>query len=120
MRIAAIKLLILSLVLGMIASGKDTTKKWVTGTIMDVQRHDPNVDQSSTTERWDVSVMVGETIYVVLVTVPPGNAGIEYRKGMDKNVLIGDKTMTFNDLLGRTYVMPIIATRPAPPRRPRH
>ena len=119
MRITVIKLLLLSLILAAIASADDTAKKWVTGTIMDVQRHDSSVEQTSSTERWDVSVRVGETIYVVLVTAPPGNAGIEYRKGIDKAVLVGEKTMTFNDMLGRTYVMPIIATKPAPRRTKR-
>ena len=111
-RMFVITLSIALFILAPVASPGRTTKKWVTGTIMDVKRHDAK-EEPSTADRWDVSVQVGDTIYVVLVTAPPGNAGIEYRKGMDKNVLVGEKTITFNDLLGRTYVMPIINTRPA-------
>jgi hypothetical protein len=116
---AVITLSIALLILAPVASPGGTTKKWVTGTIMDVKRHDAKAEEPSTADQWDVSVKVGDTIYVVLVTAPPGNTGIEYRKGMDKNVLVGEKTITFNDLLGRTYVMPIISTRPAT-RRPTH
>jgi hypothetical protein len=66
--------------------------------------------------RYDVSLRVKDTVYVVLFTPPPGTYGAQYMTGMDLLVLVEEKTVTFNDMLGRSFTAPIISQAPAQPR----
>jgi hypothetical protein len=87
---------------------QSTTPKYQVGTITEVARHNaaPNSDSSAT--RYDVAVRVGNTIYVVLYTLPPGKLSPEYRAGTELPVLVGSKTIKFNDMLGRPMEVPIL------------
>jgi hypothetical protein len=77
-------------------------------TILDVKR-DPNADSADPGTRYDISLKVGDTIYVVLFTQPPGSYGVEHIAGLQKLVLIGNETITFNDILGRSRKAPILS-----------
>jgi hypothetical protein len=39
---------------------------------------------------------------------------VEYVAGRDLFVLIGEKTITYNDMLGRSWEVPIVSSKPAP------
>jgi hypothetical protein len=58
---------------------------------------------------------VGKTEYVVLYTPPPGTYGAQYTEGMNLLVLVGSKTITFNDIRGISREVPILSRAPAPP-----
>jgi hypothetical protein len=66
--------------------------------------------------RYDVSLRVKDTMYVVLYTPPPGTYGAQFMSGMDLLLLVEAKTITFNDMLGRSITVPIISQAPAQPR----
>ena len=61
----------------------------------------------------DVSINVGDTIYVVLYTPALGEETVKYAAGRDLLVLVGKSTITYNDLLGRSFTVPIESQKPA-------
>jgi hypothetical protein len=100
-------------------------KPYQAGTIVDVKPHQaaqPGDDTAQAkkdeTPQYDISVKVGNKVYVVLYTPPPGQNYPELGIGMDRTVLVDGDTMKVNDLLGRTRTMPILSTRDTPPKTP--
>ena len=56
---------------------------------------------------YDVSVKVGNAIYVAVYTPPLGENTLKYAAGRDLLVLVGKTTIAYNDLLGRSFAVPI-------------
>ena len=97
---------------------QESHSKWQVGTIMAVATHsaaDQGTDQNTDTRKYDVSVKVGKTMYVVLFTPPDGSDLITHRTGLDVLVSVGAKTMAFNSLLGRKIEVPIVSRKPLMP-----
>jgi len=69
-------------------------------------------DSASDPTSYDVSVKVGETIYVVLYKQPLGEIPAKYETGHALLVLVGKNTITYNDMLGRSLQVPIESQRP--------
>jgi len=67
--------------------------------------------------RYDVSVKVGDTIYVVLYTQPFGEIPAKYVTGHELLVLVGKNTITYNDILGRSVQVPIESQSPVTERK---
>ena len=86
--------------------------KWQVGTIMAVAAHQAD---STDVRKYDVSVKVGKTMYVVLYAPPDGTDTITHRAGLDLLVSVGAKTMAFNSLLGRKIEVPILSRKPMTP-----
>jgi len=82
------------------AYGQSATPKYQPATVTAIKTHQGEANADSSLIRYDISVKVGTTVYVVLYTPPPGTYGAQYTSGTDMLVLVGDKTITFNDLLG--------------------
>jgi len=61
---------------------------------------------------YDVSVRVGDTIYVVLYTPPLREITVKYAAGRSGLVLVGKSTIRYNDLLGRSFDLPIESQAP--------
>jgi hypothetical protein len=97
-----------------------STSKWVVGTITDVRIHQtPDPDDVGTVS-YDVSVKVGNTVYVVLYTPPLEEETVKYAGGRDLLVLVGKSTIRYNDMLGQSHDVPIESQRPtAKPTSPR-
>ena len=95
-----------------------TGSKYQVGTIMDVKTHQAAGEAGSDVVSYDVSVKVGDTLYLVLYTPPLGMSTVKYSAGRDLLVLVGKKTITYNDLLGQSLEVPIISQRPAGSARP--
>jgi hypothetical protein len=97
-----------------------STSKWVVGTITDVRIHQtPDADDFGTVS-YDVSVKVGNTVYVVLYTPPLEEETVKYAGGRDLLVLVGKSTIRYNDMLGQSHDVPIESQRPtAKPTSPR-
>jgi len=91
--------------------GQSSSSKYQPGTIMAIKEH---LDPNDSTKRYDVSIKVGNTMYLVLYTPPPGTYGFQYSAGQDLLVSVGNKTITYNDLLGNSRKMPILSHSPAP------
>ncbi len=93
------------------------------GTIVDVKPHqtvaagsDAAKAQNVEPQQYDISIRVGNRIYVVLYTPPVGQNYPELGLGMDRTVFVDGDTMKVNDLLGRTRSMPILSSKDAPPK----
>ena len=89
-----------------------STSKWVVGTITDVRIHQTPNPYDYGTVSYDVSVKVGNTVYVVLYTPPLGEETVKYAGGRDLLVLVGKSTIRYNDMLGQSHDVPIESQRP--------
>jgi len=88
-----------------------STSKYQVGTITEVKVH--QAAGASDAASYDVSVKVGDTIYVVLYTPALGENTVKYAAGRDLLVLVGKNKITYNDILGRSYEVPIESQKPA-------
>ncbi len=103
-------------VLTVAAICQTTEHKWTTGVITQVTKHVDAAAPETPTGKYDVSVRVGDVVYVVLYTPMPGSKLVENRVGTDLNVAVGKKTLKFNDGRGETKEAPILRkTTIAPP-----
>jgi len=82
-------------------------------TIVEVKSHQAAGDASADAVSYDVAVKVGDTIYAVLYTAALGENTVKYASGRELLVLVGKNTISYNDLLGRTFAVPIKSQRPA-------
>jgi hypothetical protein len=89
------------------------TSKWVVGTITDVRTHQTAEPDAFGTVSYDVSVKVGDTVYVVLYTPPLGEQTVKYVAGRDLLVSVGKSVIRYNDMLGQTHEVLIESQRPA-------
>jgi len=87
------------------------------GTILKVQLHqNAPEDPKASNSQYEVSVRVIDNVYVILYTQPSGGAGVQFAEGLQKLVLVGADTLTFNDILGKTTVAPILQRESLPPQ----
>jgi hypothetical protein len=89
---------------------EEPDSKWQVGTIMSVTRH-PTETKDHSVPKYDVSVKVGDMLYVVLYVPPHGSNTIVHRTGRDLLVSVGAKTVLFNDQLGRKFEAPILSQK---------
>jgi len=90
-----------------------STSKYQVGTITEVKAHQSAGSGASDAASYDVSVKVGDTIYVVLYTPALGEDTVKYAAGRDLLVLVGKNIITYNDILGRSFAVPIESQKPA-------
>jgi hypothetical protein len=90
-------------------SSAKPSPKYEVATITDVQSH---ADSGSGAVRYEVSVRVGKTIYVVLYTPSLGIDTIKYAAGRELLVQVNEKTITYNDILGQSLEVPIFSQKP--------
>jgi hypothetical protein len=79
------------------------------GTVTDVQLHQPSKGAKS----YDVTVKVGNVLYVVMFTPPGGSDAILYKAGMETTVFVDGKNMKVNDITGKTWTVPILRQKEA-------
>jgi hypothetical protein len=100
-----------SLVIPAVLSQNDDSK-YQPGTIMAVAPHrgsGSDAKGQDDTARYDVSLRVGNTTYVVLYTPPNGANTVEYTAGMEILVAVAEKTISFNSKInGNTVTVPIL------------
>ena len=89
-------------------------KVYQAGTIVEIKVHQPASGTDTGKKEFDVSIKVGNKIYIVLYSPPGGQDFAEYRVGMDRTVFVEGDTMKLNDLLGRTRTLPILSVKDAP------
>jgi hypothetical protein len=95
-----------------------SSSKYEVATITDVKTRPPANDRGSDVVTYDVSVKVGNTVYLVLYTSPLGMNTVKYAAGRELLVLVGKKTITYNDILGRSLEVPILSQKPATDPKP--
>jgi hypothetical protein len=95
-----------------------STSKYQVGTITEVRTHQDAGGRATGTASYDVSIKVGDTIYVVLYTPPLGEETVKYAAGRELLVLVEKRTIRYNDILGQSFEVPIesqkSAVRPKP------
>jgi hypothetical protein len=89
-----------------------STSKYQVGTITEVKTHKDAGGGTTDPATYDVSVKVGDTIYVVLYTPPLGQGTVKYAAGRDLLVLVGKRTIRYNDILGQSFEVPIESQKP--------
>jgi hypothetical protein len=87
--------------------------KFQVGTIMDVKTHQPTGNESSDLVSYDVSLKVGDTIYLTHYAPPFGMNTVKYAAGRELIVSVGKKSITYNDILGHPVEVPIIGQKSA-------
>lgn len=92
------------------------TNEFEVGSIAAVTTHQGATGADSSATSYDVSVKVGGTVYVVLYTPPLGTRVVQYAAGRQLLVRVGEKTIAFNDELGRTSEVPILSRTTAAPQ----
>ena len=91
-----------------LSTSPEVQNKWQAGTVIAVQPHRaPNANPSLGS--YDVSIRVGDTVYVVLHTPHPGTDIGQYAIGRELTVLIGEDTLTYNSVLGQSHRVPILS-----------
>jgi len=78
-------------------------------TIVSVKPHQISTTAAPDSKSYDVTLRVKDLELVVLVTPPQGVVTIKYAAGRQVLILVGDKTVTYNDLLGRSFDVPILS-----------
>jgi hypothetical protein len=90
-----------------------SSSKYQVGTIVEVKVHPAAGGGVADAVSYDVSVKVADTLYVVLYIPPPGDPTVKYIAGRDLLVLVGNNTITYNDIVGRSFAVPIESQKPA-------
>ena len=92
--------------------------KYEVATIIDVKPHQPAGTASSDPVKYDVSLRVGDTIYLTLYTDTLGTGTVKYAGGRELLVLIGGKTVRYNNILGQSLEVPIVSRKKATDSKP--
>ena len=111
-------IVIVTLCLLALAAAGQCTSKYQVAMITEVKPRQATGDGTSDPTSYDVSVKVGDTIYVVLYKQPLGEIPAKHETGRELLVLIGKNTITYNDMLGRSLQVPIESQRPVTERKP--
>lgn len=93
------------------ALGQSSSGEYEKGTIMAVVRHP---EAAGDVARYDVSLKIRNTMYMVLYTPPNGANSVEYAAGIDMLFLVGKDSVTFNSKITGTTTMPILRTESLP------
>ena len=86
--------------------------KYEVATITDVKPHQAADNKPSDPVRYDVSVKVADTVYLVLYTDTLGTRTVKYAGGRELLVCVGKDAITYDDILGRSQQVPIISREP--------
>jgi len=84
-----------------------STSKYQVATITEVKVHPAAGSGASDNPSYDVSLRVGDTVYVVLYTPVLGEDTVKYTAGRDLLVLVNKNTITYNDIMGQSHDVPI-------------
>jgi hypothetical protein len=110
-------IVIVTLCLLALAALGQSTSKYQLAMITEVKPRQATGDGTSDPAIYDVSVKVGDTIYVVLYMQPLGEIPAKYETGHELLVLVGKNTIAYNDMLGRSHQVLIESQKPVTDRK---
>ena len=90
-----------------------SSRRYEVAVIVGVKPHQAEATDLSAVASYEVSLKVDDMVYVVLYKPPLGITTVKYAEGHNLLVLVGEKTISYNDLLGQTYEEPIIGRKRA-------
>jgi len=88
-----------------------TASKYQPATVTEVKVH--QLASGPNASSYDVSLRVGDTIYQVLYTPAIDTNSVTYAAGREVLVLVKEKTIRYNDILGQSFELPIVSRKPA-------
>jgi hypothetical protein len=94
-----------------------SSPKYQTATVIAVQAHQFASDNSDADDKgaskpaYDVSLRIKNEVYVVLYTPREDTGATKYAAGRNALVLVGEKTIKWNDIMGTTFEMPILSKK---------
>ena len=106
--------------LSILAAVCQSMPEYQVATIIAVERNRDGGNVSSEATSYDISVRVNGTVYVVRYKDPLALNTVEYAAGREVLVLVGEKTITYNDILGRSFEVPIVSCKPSPSPKSRN
>jgi hypothetical protein len=115
--------LLLSIALFATAQPASSSSQYQPAHILKVKKHHGSApaqtQDGAALAQYDVTIRLKKTgtEYDLLYTAQPGKYGFQYMGGMDTLVLVEEKTVTFNDILGRSVKVPIVAQRQGTPQK---
>lgn len=104
--------IVFGIFLTMFSALGQSTSKYQVGTIVEVKAHQ-DAGSAAGAASYDVSVKVGDIIYVVLYTPPLGQETVKYAGGRELLVLVGKNSIRYNDILGQSFEAPIESQKSA-------
>jgi hypothetical protein len=100
---------ILAVVSALLTPAQTTPSKYQPGTITAVTAHqNASGDSEGNVARYDVSVKIGNVIYMVLYTPLNGANSVEYSPGIEMLFSVGSDTLTFNSKISGSTQVPIL------------
>jgi len=94
------------------AQASATPSAYRPATVTQVKPHMGSDASDPSQAVYEVSVKVDGTTYVVLTKSPSGDSTILYAIGRELLVQVGDKVITWNDILGQSHEAQIISRDP--------
>jgi hypothetical protein len=92
----------------------ESPENYEVATIVDVKPHQSGTAASiSAVSTYEVSLKVGQTIYLVLYTDTFGTGTVKYVAGREALVHVGTTSITYNDIVGQSHEVPIISRKAA-------
>lgn len=73
--------------------------------------------ETSDISKYDISIRVGDTVYLVLYTAPRNTSVVQYRVGADLPVLVEGAMLTVNDLQGNAHRLQILRKQTTAPNQ---
>ena len=99
---------------GLSAFSQNSSAKYEPGTITSVTRHQNRPNEAADVARYEVSVKVGNTIYVALYTPPDGSNQVEYSVGLERLVSVGADTLTLPSTRTGAVEVPLLRQETLP------
>ena len=109
MRKSLLGILILLLPAMALAQASETPSPYQPATITNVKPIPSPENTNPDNALYEVSIRVGQTVYVVLTPVPPPSGSALYAVGRQVLVRIGEDTITWNDIMGQSYKAAILS-----------
>lgn len=97
--------------LAALAAFSQSAPNYQVGTITAVKPHQSAGATGSDPVSYDVSLRVGDTVYQLIYTPPAGAASIKYAAGRNLLVLVGEKTVRYNNIAGESFEVPIVSRK---------
>ena len=100
------------------APGQTPSSTYQPGTIIAVSPHQSPAQLEESVTKYDISVKVGNTTYLVLYAPPNPSNAVKYWVGRDLQVLVGSNTLTLNSVASGDTEVPILRRETLPAQSP--
>ena len=104
---------ILTVCLFTVLGFSQSAPKYQAASILEVVALHTTVNEGESAPVYKITLQTSSTVYVGLYTPSASTECIKYAAGMSTTVSVGEQSIIFNDMLGRSYEIAIVSRRPA-------